>query len=73
MCTNKIISKVRRIGNSLAVVIPAEQANAQQIKEGDVIQIEIQRLVNLKDLFGSVKFSRSSQEMKNEDRRGLND
>ena len=73
MCTNKIISKVRRIGNSLAVVIPAEQANAQQIKEGDVIQLEIQRRVNLKDLFGSVKFSRSSQEMKNEDRRGLND
>lgn len=65
----KIISKVRRVGNSLSVVIPAEEARSQQINEGDVVQIEIERKVNIKDLFGSVKFNRSAQEMKDEDRR----
>jgi antitoxin component of MazEF toxin-antitoxin module len=69
----KIISKVRRVGNSLSVVIPAEEAKSQQINEGDVVQIEIQRKVNIKDLFGSVKFSKSSQEMKDEDKRAWED
>jgi antitoxin component of MazEF toxin-antitoxin module len=69
----KIISRVRRVGNSLSVVIPAEEAKSQQISEGDVVQIEIHRKVNIKDLFGSVKFSKSSQEMKDEDKRTWGD
>ena len=69
MCGRKIISKVRRVGNSLTVVIPAEEAKARQINEGDVVQIEIQRKVNIRDLFGSVRFSKTSQEMKEEDRK----
>ena len=73
MCGNKIISKVRRVGNSLTVIIPSEEARAQHISEGDVVQIEIERRVNIKDLFGTVKFSKSSQEMKDEDRRGWGD
>lgn len=73
MCANKIISRVRRVGNSLTVVIPSEEAKAQKITEGDVVQIEIHRRVNIKDLFGTVKFSKSSQEMKREDRKGWGD
>ena len=65
----KVIARVRRVGNSLSIVIPAEEAKVQKIAEGDVVEIEIEKKVNLKDLFGSVKFSKSAQEMKDEDRR----
>lgn len=73
MCATKIVSKVRRVGNSLAIVIPSKEAKAQRISEGDVVEIEIQRRVNIKDLFGSVRFSKSSQEMKDEDRKAWGD
>jgi antitoxin component of MazEF toxin-antitoxin module len=69
----KITSRVRRVGNSLSIVIPAEEAKAQKLNEGDVVLVEIQRKVNMKDLFGSVKFSKSAQEMKDEDRKGWGD
>ena len=69
----KVTSKVRRVGNSLSIVIPAEDAKAQQIREGDVVQVEIQRKVNIKDLFGSVKFSKTAQEIKDEDRKSWGD
>lgn len=64
----KVVAKVRRVGNSLSIIIPAEEAKSQQINEGDVIQIEIHRKIDIKDLFGSVKFSKSAQQMKDEDR-----
>lgn len=66
----KIISRVRRVGNSLSVVIPAEEAKHQQLSEGDVVELEIRKKVNINDLFGSVNFSKSAQEMKDEDREG---
>ncbi len=65
----KVTARVRRVGNSLSIVIPAEEARVQKISEGDVVEIEIEKKVNLKDLFGSVKFSKSAQEMKDEDRK----
>ncbi len=69
----KTVSKVRRIGNSLSITIPAEEAKSRHIREGDIVEVEIRRKVNIKDLFGSVKFSKSSQEMKDEDRRDWGD
>jgi antitoxin component of MazEF toxin-antitoxin module len=69
----KVTSRVRRVGNSLTIVIPADEAKAQKISEGDIIEVDIRRKVNIKDLFGSVKFSKSSQEMKDEDRKGWGD
>ena len=71
--TLKVTSRVRRVGNSLSIVIPAKEAKAQKISEGDVVEVEIQRKVNIKDLFGSVKFSKSAQEMKDEDRKAWGD
>lgn len=42
----------------------------QKISEGDIVELEIKKMVSPKQLFGSVKFSKNSQEMKDEDRRG---
>ncbi|MHB2036794.1 MAG: AbrB/MazE/SpoVT family DNA-binding domain-containing protein [Nitrososphaerales archaeon] len=64
----RISAKVRRVGNSLGVVIPSEEAKAYKINEGDVVEIEIQKKVNLQDLFGSLKPRKSSQKAKDEAR-----
>jgi antitoxin component of MazEF toxin-antitoxin module len=69
----KVTSRVRRVGNSLTIVIPADEAKAQKISEGDIVEVDIQRKVNIKDIFGSVKFSKTAQEMKDEDRMGWGD
>lgn len=69
----RVTTRVRRVGNSLSIVIPAEEARAQRISEGDMVQIEIQKKINIKDLFGSVKFKKSAQEMKNEDKKSWGD
>lgn len=68
-----VASRVRRVGNSLSIVIPADEVKAQKISEGDIIEVDIRRKVNIKNLFGSVKFSKSAQAMKDEDRKGWGD
>lgn len=64
----KVTAQVTRTGNSLSILIPADEVKTHQIKEGDVVEIEIVKKANIKDLFGSVKFRKSAQEMKDEDR-----
>jgi antitoxin component of MazEF toxin-antitoxin module len=58
------------VGNSLSIVIPADKAKAGKIAEGDVVQVEIQRKVNLEELFGSLKSRKSSRAAKDESRAG---
>jgi len=59
---------VRRIGNSLGLIIPWEEVQKHKIKEGDVVELEVERRVNLREMFGAFEFSKSSQEMKDEAR-----
>jgi antitoxin component of MazEF toxin-antitoxin module len=69
----QVTAKVRRVGNSLSIVIPAEKARIERIEEGDVVRVEIQKKVNLEDLFGSLKSRRSSQAAKDEAKSGWED
>ena len=57
---------VKRIGNSLGVLIPKGMVEKTGIREGDTVEIEVTRRVNLREMFGAVKFSKSSQELKDE-------
>jgi len=66
----EVTGRVRRVGNSLSVVIPAEKAKAEKITEGDIVQIELQKKVRIEDLFGSLKSPKSSQKAKEEARSG---
>ena len=66
----QVTAKVRRVGNSLSIVIPAEKARAEKIAEGDIVRVEIKKKVNLEDLFGSLKSHKSSQVAKDEARSG---
>ena len=66
----KVRAKVRRIGNSLGVIIRAEEAKRQGLSEGDEILIEVERRVSPRDLFGKFKFTKTTQELKDEAREG---
>ncbi len=56
------------MGNSLGVIIQADEAKRHGLKEGDVVELEIERKVDPRDLFGKFTFSKSSQELKDESR-----
>jgi len=66
----QVTAKVRRVGNSLSIIIPAEKAKAEEIAEGDIVQIDIQKKVRIEDLFGSLKSRKSSQKAKDEAKAG---
>lgn len=66
----QVTARVRRVGNSLSIVIPADKARAGRIAEGDVIQVEIRKKVNIQELFGSLKSRKDSQTAKNEAKSG---
>ena len=57
-------SRIRRIGNSLGIVIPVDDVGRHGITEGDMVELEVKRRVNLRELFGSLKFSKGTQQMK---------
>ncbi len=65
----KVSTRIRRIGNSLGIIIPKEEVDAEKIREGDLVEVEVQRCISLKDMFGSVKFRKTAQELKDEMRR----
>lgn len=70
-----IESKVKKWGNSLAVIIPSYVAEANKIKEEDTIRVIVMpdsRKV-LRETFGMLKgkLNKSAQQMKNELRREL--
>ena len=65
----KVSARIRRIGNSLGIIIPREEVDMGKIKEGDLVEVEVLRCINLKEIFGSVKFRRTAQELKDEMRR----
>jgi antitoxin component of MazEF toxin-antitoxin module len=68
----QVTAKVRWVGTSLSIVIPAERARAENVSEGDVVRVEILKKVNIEDFFGSLKKTRnkSSQRAKDEARSG---
>jgi len=64
--------KVRKWGDSLALIIPKEIADKERISINDNIHIRIEKKMNFMDLFGIVKgkIKKSAQQLKNESREG---
>lgn len=65
----RISARVRRIGNSLGIIIPKQEVVDEKIEEGDLVEVEVLRCTSLKEMFGSVKFRKTAQELKDETRR----
>ncbi len=59
-----IVSKTRKWGSSLGVIIPKDAAKNLGLKENEEIALEITKKENpLKELFGSGKFSKPTEEL----------
>ena len=64
--------KVRKWGDSLAVIIPKDIAKQEKISTNDSIRIKLEKKMNFLDLFGIAKgkIKKSAQQLKNESRQG---
>jgi len=66
-------AKAKRWGSSIGVIIPKEIVEAKQIRENDIITIEIKKeLLFVRDVFGMLKnkIHKPTQEIKDEMREG---
>lgn len=65
-------TEVKKWGNSLGIVLPKEVVEKEHIKENQKINIIIFKENNvLKETFGTFKFKKSAQQMKDEIRKEL--
>ena len=63
----EVETKVRKWGRSLGVVIPKEKILKEGIKENETISILIGKKKNIfKEIFGTVKIKRPTQELLDE-------
>ena len=54
---------VRKAGNSLALLVPKEQARALNLHEGDAVQVEIRKVPTILELAGTLKGKVSAAEL----------
>ena len=60
----EVETKVRKWGRSLGVVIPKEKIKEEGIKENETIRLLIGKRKNvLREVFGTFKFKKSTEEM----------
>ena len=65
-----MIAKTKIWGNSLAVIIPNSKVLELKLKPGEEINLQIEKQTNvLKELFGSIKFDKSVEEVLKEARK----
>ena len=62
--------KVRKWGNSIGVVIPEEEAKKLKLQSGDTVNLQVQKIARIQELFGKYKFKEPIQKIKDELRRG---
>jgi antitoxin component of MazEF toxin-antitoxin module len=64
--------KLKKWGNSMAVIVPNRLIEQKRLKENDTITIEVVKKADLSNIFGTLKLdnSISGQEFKNLARKG---
>ena len=59
-------TKIRQWGNSKGIIIP----NEIDVSIGDTVSIEISKIADLTDVFGTIKTKTTGQEFKDELKKG---
>ncbi|MEK6873802.1 MAG: AbrB/MazE/SpoVT family DNA-binding domain-containing protein [Nanoarchaeota archaeon] len=64
----EIKSKLRKMGNSYIIVVPLKAIKNTNLKEGDEIEVIINKneKVNLRKMFGTLKFKKSTDQLMKE-------
>ncbi len=74
MLMETIKAKARKWGNSIGLVIPQDIVKKEHIQAGKYVEILIPKKSSvLKETFGTLKFKKSAQKMKDELREELYD
>ena len=63
--------ETKQWGNSIGVIIPKELVHSLKIKPKDKITLEIKKENPLKELFGALKFEKSTEKIIKENRKLL--
>ncbi len=63
-------AKVRKWGSSLGIVLPKKIVEEKKLKENDEVTIEVVKEADLRGVYGSLNFKKTTQELKNEARKG---
>jgi antitoxin component of MazEF toxin-antitoxin module len=66
----EVIVTARRWGNSIGATFPAEIVSKERIRPNDRLVVEVRKVVPIRELFGTAKFKKSAQEIKDEMRSG---
>ncbi|HJX05206.1 MAG TPA: hypothetical protein VJ461_00680 [Candidatus Nanoarchaeia archaeon] len=61
---------LRKWGNSIGGVFPKSFVEEHGLKPNETILVDVMKKTDLTPIFGSLKFKRSAQEMKDEARKG---
>jgi len=66
----EVVVTVRKWGNSVGVTLPSETVERERIKPNDKLLLNVQKVVSIRELFGTFKTKKSVQQLKNELRKG---
>ena len=70
-CGPMVYVTIKKLGNSLGVLLPVEYIRRNRLSENEVVEIEIQRKnMTIKELYGTLKRKKSGQQIKDELRAG---
>ncbi len=62
--------ETKRIGGSLGIIIPHNVVEMENIKPKEKIVIELKRAHTVGDIFGKIKWTKTTEEMMKEVRKG---
>ena len=63
----EVESKLRRWGRSIGLVVPKKIVETEKLKEGDSVKLVLAKKSNvLKEVFGTLRFKRSTDEILSE-------
>jgi len=72
--TRGVITRAKKWGNSLGLILPAEVARDRNIRDGDYLEVEIRRRIPRPDeLSGTWKFRRNLRDLIREMKEGWDD
>ena len=67
---SEVIATARKWGNSIGVTLSEEIVKSEKIKPDDKVILTVKKVVSIKELFGTLKTSKSTQAMKDAAREG---
>jgi len=70
MVSSEVVSVARKWGNSIGISLPSDIVSKEKIKPNDKVIISVKKAVSISDLFGTLKFKKPTQKIKDEMRAG---